>query len=103
VVGQDSRLKASEGETILAVRLTPRASRDRILGLLPDGTIRIQVSAPPVAGQANRALIEFLADVLKVAKSRVRIISGASGRNKLVSVLGMDVEMVHRKVLRQLK
>jgi uncharacterized protein YggU (UPF0235/DUF167 family) len=48
-------------------------------------------------------LIEFLADVLKVAKSRVRIISGASGRNKLVSVLGMDVEMVHRKVLRQLK
>ena len=83
----------------LAVRVTPRASRNQIVGVLNDGTIKVHLAADPSDGEANVELVGFLAEVLGVPKTRVEIVAGTSGRDKLVSVLDMDVETVHQRVL----
>ncbi len=86
----------------LAVRITPRASRNEIVEVLSDGTIKIHIAAPPVDGEANATLVEFLADVLNVPKSRIEIVAGQSGRDKLISVLDMDSETAHKRILAHL-
>ena len=86
----------------LAIRVTPRASRNEIVEILSDGTVRIRLTAPPAEGKANEALIEFLAEVLSVPRSHIEIVAGVTGRDKLVSVIDMDTEAVHQKVLQQL-
>jgi uncharacterized protein (TIGR00251 family) len=53
---------------------------------LPDGTWKIRVTAVPEKGKANRALIEFLAEHLGVAKSRIRIMSGETSQSKRIRV-----------------
>jgi uncharacterized protein len=86
----------------LAVRVTPRASRNKIVGVMHDGTIKIHLMAPPVEGQANEALVRFIADILDVAPSRVDVVAGATGRDKLVSVLDMDAATAHQKIIQNL-
>ena len=82
----------------LAVRVTPRASDNKITEVLNDGTVKIHIAAPPVDDKANEELIKFLADVLGVPKSRIEIVAGLTGRDKLVSVLEMDADTVHRRI-----
>ncbi len=77
------------GEGTIEVRLTPRASRNEIAGVR-DGVLAVRVTAPPVDGKANQALCELLADELGVAKSKVEIVRGERGRNKLVRVSGAE-------------
>ncbi len=86
----------------IAVRVTPRASRNKIVEILADGTIKIHIAAPPVDGEANEKLIEFLSDVLNTPKSRLEIVAGVSGRDKLISVLDMDAETVHQRIVAHL-
>ena len=86
----------------IAVRVTPRASRNKIVEILADGTIKIHIAAPPVDGEANEKLIEFLSDVLNIPRSRLEIVAGLSGRDKLISVLDMDAETVHQRIVAHL-
>ena len=86
----------------LAVRVTPRASRNEIFGVLNDGTVKIHLTAPPVEGQANEALLKFLSEVLGVPVSRLDIVAGKTGRNKLVSVLDLDAETVHKRIVKHM-
>lgn len=86
----------------LAIRVTPRASKNEIVEVLSDGTVKIRLTAPPVEGKANEALIEFLAKVLDVAPSKLEIVAGATGRDKLISILDLDAEAVHKKVIAHL-
>lgn len=86
----------------LAVRVIPRAQTNEIAEVLPNGTVRIRLTAPPVDGQANQALAKFLSKMLGVPKSSIEIIAGLSGRDKLVSVLDMDPESVQEKILANL-
>lgn len=76
----------------LTVRLTPRAGRDAVAGLTADAegrpALTIRLTAPPVEGQANAALVAFLARVFSIPKGRVRIHSGETGRLKRVDILG---------------
>jgi uncharacterized protein YggU (UPF0235/DUF167 family) len=76
-----------------AVRLTPRAALDRVDGVV-DGVLRARVGAPAVEGSANNALIRLIADELDVPRSAVRIIAGASSRQKLIVVDGADAEAI---------
>jgi uncharacterized protein (TIGR00251 family) len=76
-----------------AVRLTPRSSSNRVDGVI-DGVLRIRVTAPAVEGAANTALLQLLAEELLVARRDVRIIAGATSRQKLVVVDGVDPEAV---------
>ncbi|OQX65584.1 MAG: YggU family protein [Anaerolineaceae bacterium 4572_5.1] len=86
----------------LAVRLTPKASRNAIVGIMEDGTVKVHVTAPPVEGKANQALVKLIAEVLKVPKSSVEIVAGETGRDKLVSVINMDADTVTKRIRKHL-
>jgi len=76
-----------------AVRLTPRSSSNRVDGVI-DGALRVRVTAPAVEGAANAALVNLLADLLGIGRRDVRIVAGASSRQKLVVVDGASREAV---------
>lgn len=97
----DRNFKLHNGKkgSALAVRVTPRASRNEIVELLEDGTIKVRIAAPPSDNEANETLIEFLSEVLGVPKSRLDIVAGASGRDKLISIVDMDAETAHQRIL----
>lgn len=67
--------------SVIAVRVTPRASRDRIE--LADGVIRIYVTTVPEGGRANAAVQKLLARALGVAKTRLVLIRGDTSRDKV--------------------
>jgi uncharacterized protein len=87
----------------LAVRVTPRASRNEITEIQSDGTVKVRLTAVPVDGDANKALIDFMAEVLGVAPSKLDIVAGLSGKDKLISIIDIDMEEVHRRVLAYLE
>jgi uncharacterized protein len=76
------------GAVVLEVLVQPRASRTRAVGE-HDGRLKVQLAAPPVDGQANAALVEFLAVALRVRKAEVSIVRGETGRRKTVRVAGV--------------
>ena len=78
---------------VLEVLVQPRASRTRPVGE-HGGRLKIQLAAPPVDGEANRALVEFLADTLGVRKGDVSIERGETGRRKTIRVAGVDAAAV---------
>lgn len=79
---------------VLAVRLTPRGGRDAADGwaLDADGRpyLKVRVSSPPVEGEANAALIAFIAKSLRAPKSAVRLAAGAGARLKRLEIDGID-------------
>jgi hypothetical protein len=83
----------------LAVRVTPRASKNEIVEILSDGTVKVHITAPPVEGKANEVLVKFLAGVLDVPASRLDVVAGASGRDKLIAVIDMDSATLHKKIV----
>jgi uncharacterized protein (TIGR00251 family) len=70
------------------ILVTPRAARDKV-GPMHDGRLKIAVTAPPVDGEANAAVIDLIARTLGVAKSAVSVIAGASSRRKTIRVIGV--------------
>ena len=68
------------------VKVIPKSSRTELVGYLPDGTWKVKVAAAPEKGKANRALCEFLAEKLGVAKSKVHIIAGETSQLKRIRV-----------------
>ncbi|WP_242340179.1 MULTISPECIES: DUF167 domain-containing protein [Anaeromyxobacter] len=73
------------GGVVLELLVQPRASRTRVVGE-HDGRLKIQLAAPPVDGEANAALVEFLAGALSVRKQDVSVLRGEAGRRKSVRV-----------------
>lgn len=73
----------------LAVRVIPRAGRDAIEGVR-DAALIVRVSAAPVDGAANAAVSRLVGEALGIPASRVSVISGASGRRKVLSLEGLD-------------
>jgi uncharacterized protein (TIGR00251 family) len=71
---------------VIRVKVIPKSSKTGLAGYLPDGTWKIKVAAIPEKGKANRALLDFLAGHLGVAKSRIRITSGETSQLKRIHV-----------------
>ncbi|MDP3504732.1 MAG: DUF167 domain-containing protein [Myxococcales bacterium] len=86
-----SWLKAIDGGVELLVLVQPRASRTKVVGE-HDGRLKIALSAPPVDGEANAALIEFVSDALDVKKASVALIEGDTSRRKRLRVVGVTAE-----------
>jgi len=72
----------------LSVRVQPKASRNALC-IGADGRIRVALTAPPVEGEANKALVAFLAGCLDVAKRDVVLLRGTASREKVVEVKGL--------------
>lgn len=82
----------------VAIRLTPRGGRDAITGER-DGVILARVSAPPVEGKANAALIALVAKTAGVPKSTVRIVHGETARTKTVAADGLSADALRAALL----
>ena len=82
----------------LALRLAPRAARDAVQGVLGDA-LKIRLTAPPVEGQANAALLRFLRDRLELPASQVHLVSGLTGRNKRVLIRGLSAAAIRERLL----
>ena len=90
-------VRTRDNSVRFAVRVQPRASRSKIAGVHGDA-LKIRLSAPPVDGAANDALVELMAGSLGVAKRAVRIVSGEQSRSKVVEVEGVTAAAVLRLV-----
>lgn len=91
---------SAPGETqpfVLAVRVQPRASREEVAGIA-EGAVRIRLTAPPVEGKANEALVRFLAKAFGVQKGNLELVSGDQGRSKLLRVTGIGREEAYARL-----
>jgi hypothetical protein len=79
------------------VKVHPRARRNAITGTVADA-LKVALTAPPLEGRANQALIEFLAEFLNVPRSSVKIAAGQNSRRKLVCVNGLSPEQVRSRL-----
>ena len=92
-----SPLRPGKGGVLLAVRVTPKSSRDEVGGLhgAADGTVSlaVKVTAVPDKGRANKAVIETLAKACRMPKSALQLVAGETDRNKTILVTGNPAEL----------
>jgi uncharacterized protein (TIGR00251 family) len=84
-----------DGKLTFKVRVVPRSSRNEIVGE-HDGALRVRLTAPPVEGAANAALVRTLARAFDVSPGAVEIISGQGSRTKTVSIVGVGFPILER-------
>jgi uncharacterized protein (TIGR00251 family) len=86
----------------ITVRVIPRAKRNEMVGWLDDGTLKVRLTAPPVDGKANQALIKFMSETFDIQKADVEIRTGSTSRNKLLRLMGITKEGLRKKIAQQL-
>lgn len=87
-----------EGGAILTVHVQPNSSRTECVGRHGDA-IKIRVAARPVDGAANEELIRFIADRCSIPRSHIHIQSGASARQKRLSVQGVTAHALFARLM----
>ena len=90
-------LTSDDRGVLVAVRVVPNAARAEITGERA-GRLVIRITAPPLEGRANDAVRRVLAKATGVAASRVRLVSGERGRDKLVRIEGLSVDETLRRL-----
>jgi len=80
------------------VKVRPRAKRSAITGRLGEAW-KLDLAAPPVDGKANEECVRFFAEMAGVARGRVRIVTGATGRLKVVEIEGVELREMERLLL----
>lgn len=100
MTSRDYHLHDGKTGAALGIRVTPCASENQISAIQDDGTLKVRLKASGSEEKLNRALIEFLAQVLEIAPGRIDIIAGFNGSDKLVSIIGMDADLVQRRILK---
>jgi uncharacterized protein (TIGR00251 family) len=80
------RRLGEEGCITLSLKVVPKASKDEVVGLLDDGSLKVKVTAPPEQGKANAAVCQLLAGGFGVAKRNVEILRGETSANKQVRI-----------------
>jgi uncharacterized protein (TIGR00251 family) len=94
------REKQASGEArrkescLLTIRVQPGAPRTEVKGLMPDGSIKVKLKAPPAEGRANAELVMLLGKLFKVPASSVKIVRGLRSRQKSVVIEGINKESV---------
>lgn len=89
------RNKEDSEAVTLSVRIQPRASKNEIV-TMESGGLKVRLTAPPVDGAANEALVKFLAATLSIPRSHVEIVSGHTSREKIVRISGVSNAEVRR-------
>ena len=85
-----------------SVKVHPRARKNAITGVVGDA-LKLALTAPPVEGKANQAVIEFFADLFAIPRSSVTIASGETSRNKTVRIAGVSKPAAEQKLAENLK
>lgn len=89
------RIVATATGVRLSIRVQPRASANAVAGIHGDA-LRVRLTAPPVEGAANAALVDFLAKCLGITRRDVTIVAGSSSRSKIVELTGITEDRVRR-------
>lgn len=87
-------LKETKDGQVLTLRISPNASKNEIIKT-PEG-IKIKITAQPIDGKANKALVEFLAKQFKIPKSYFEIIRGETSKDKSILINNIDTEKVNQ-------
>jgi uncharacterized protein (TIGR00251 family) len=95
-------VKEIAGGVTFAVKVHPRARKNAITDVVGDA-LKLALTAPPVEGKANQAVIEFFADLFAIPRSSVTIASGETSRNKIVRITGLSRTAAEQKLAEQLK
>lgn len=82
----------------LSVRIVPRASRDVVIGMR-GGALLVRVTAAPVDGAANEALLRLLARRLHLGKGAFRIVTGKTSKLKVIEIAGLDEPELMRRLV----
>ena len=82
------------------VKVHPRAKRSAVTGRFGDAW-KVDLAAPPVDGKANEECVRFFAELAGVARGRVRIVTGATGRMKVVEIECVEQQEMERRLLRE--
>ena len=90
-------LKESATGVSFEVKVHPRARKDGITGTVGDA-LKLALTAPPVDGKANQAVIEFFADLFAIGRSSITIASGETSRTKVIRVSGISAEQVRQRL-----
>ncbi|NTW05396.1 MAG: YggU family protein [Peptococcaceae bacterium] len=93
----DVDIKDDQDGVTIRVRIQPRASKNQFAGIL-DGAVKVRLSAPPVDGEANDACIKFFSSFFKVSAGSVKILSGFTGKNKIIKISGLSTEDVLSRI-----
>ena len=88
---------------LVRLRVQPRASRDEVVGWREPGVLGVRVTAPPVEGEANRAVEALLARALGLKPSAVSVVRGERGRDKLVRVASLTSGEVEQRLARSVR
>jgi uncharacterized protein (TIGR00251 family) len=80
-----------------SIKVHPRATKTAITGTVGDA-LKISLTAPPVDGKANQAVIEFFADIFKIPRSSVTIASGETSRLKVIRISGTNKMAVEQRL-----
>lgn len=88
--------ETSQGITF-AVKVQPRARKNAITGSIGDA-LKIALTAPPVEGRANQAIIDFLADFFDIPRSSVTIAGGATSRLKIIRIAGPSKQVLEERL-----
>jgi hypothetical protein len=93
----DNCIKETSKGVELRIYATPRASKTEIVDLMQD-KCRIRVKAPPVEGEANSALIKFLAKTFGISKSKVILVKGQKSKTKCFCLMGIELSEAIQKL-----
>ena len=90
-------LKETAKGVSFAVKVQPRSRKNAIIGVVGDA-LKLSLTAPPVEGKANQALIEFLAGVFEIPRSSITIASGKTSRLKMVNIRGARLDHLQQRL-----
>jgi uncharacterized protein (TIGR00251 family) len=93
------RIEESGQGCVFEIRVSPRARTNRVVGAL-GSAVKIRIAATPERGAANKAVIEFLADQLKIRSDDITIITGHTSRTKRIRVAGLTAKEIESRLLR---
>ncbi len=82
----------------ITVQVVPRASKTEVVGAYGDDALRLRLAAPPVDGKANKELLRFLSETLGVPARTLELVSGQTGRRKVVRVAGLPPDTVRARL-----
>lgn len=91
------RIRRTDRGVVISVRVQPRSSRNEIVGVLGE-SLKVRVTAPPVDGAANEALIDLLKSTFRIPSTAITIVSGSSSRTKIVELAGVTEDRVRQLV-----
>ena len=95
-------IRETAGHITFSIKVQPRAKKNAINGTVGDA-LKVSLTAPPVDGKANQAVIEFFSGIFKIPRSSITIASGETSRIKTIRIVGVSKSTVEQALAFQIR